>query len=215
MPIGDISPSKNRDTGDRVTADSRTERFGELYEDSRSRMLAYALRRSASPEDAADVVAETFTIAWRRLDDVPVGDASILWLYATGRRVLANQSRRVRRRAALVDRIGSELGEAVVSHFGEFDVELLSASRALRSLREVDREVLMLVAWEGLDSLQLAEALGCSPTAARIRLHRARARLVAAMPALRPAPKRAPPIPTDTSARPARLRRARGGMTCP
>lgn len=37
--------------------------------------------------------------------------------------------------------------------------------------------MIALAAWEGLAAAELGQALGCSPTAARIRLHRARARL--------------------------------------
>jgi DNA-directed RNA polymerase specialized sigma24 family protein len=46
-------------------------RFGQLYRDQARAILAYALRRIEDPEDAADVVAETFLVAWRRLDAVP------------------------------------------------------------------------------------------------------------------------------------------------
>jgi DNA-directed RNA polymerase specialized sigma24 family protein len=65
--------------------------FGRLYREHGRAILAYALRRVGDPEDAADVVAETFLIAWRRLGDVPAGDRARLWLYAVARRVVANQ----------------------------------------------------------------------------------------------------------------------------
>ena len=77
-----------------MTEDERERRFRALYGRARPCLFAYALRRTLSPEDAADVVAETFLIAWRRLDAVPDGEASLLWLYAACRRVIANQSRR-------------------------------------------------------------------------------------------------------------------------
>jgi RNA polymerase sigma-70 factor (ECF subfamily) len=54
-----------------MTTEEREHRFRALYEAARPRVAAYALRRVASHEDAADVVAETFTIAWRRLDNIP------------------------------------------------------------------------------------------------------------------------------------------------
>ncbi len=47
----------------------------------------------------------------------------------------------------------------------------------LKILPENDREVLMLAGWEGLNASEMGRVLGCSPTAARIRLHRARSRL--------------------------------------
>lgn len=76
-----------------MTTDEREQRFGAVYEQARRPLLAYALRRTGSPEDAADVVAETFAIAWRRLDAIPDGEASRLWLYAACRRVIANHGR--------------------------------------------------------------------------------------------------------------------------
>jgi RNA polymerase sigma factor (sigma-70 family) len=153
----------------------REERYRILYESVRAPVLAYALRRTSSPDDAADVVAETLTIAWRRLDHVPAGEAGLLWCYATARRVLANQGRAARRRTELVDRIGHELASAY--RRPDEGTERVAAREALELLGEADRELLMLASWEGLDSSQLAQVLGCSRTAARIRLHRARARL--------------------------------------
>ena len=50
------------------------------------------------------------------------------------------------------------------------------AARAFRALPEQDRELLSLVAWEELDTAQLATVLGISRNAVRIRLHRARKR---------------------------------------
>jgi RNA polymerase sigma-70 factor (ECF subfamily) len=160
-----------------VTIDARGERFRELYIAARPRIIAYALRRSPSPEDAADVVAEAFTIAWRRLDDVPGGDASVLWLYATARRVLANHRRSLRRRSELVDRIGAELAACSTSSSVTDSLEASSARLALARLSDDDRELLMLTGWEGLNAAQVACVLSCSATAARIRLHRARSRL--------------------------------------
>jgi RNA polymerase sigma-70 factor (ECF subfamily) len=52
---------------------------------------------------------------------------------------------------------------------------------ALNGLPEADREALMLAAWEGLSAQQAARVLGCSPTAFRIRLHRARRKLEASL----------------------------------
>lgn len=67
--------------------------FAEVYAATYKPLLGYALRRCDSPEDAADVVAETFTIAWRRATDMPAGPQARLWLYGVARRVLANGTR--------------------------------------------------------------------------------------------------------------------------
>lgn len=161
-----------------MTAQARELRFRQLYDAHRVRLLRYALNRSYSAEDAAEVLAETFAIAWAHLDRVPEGEASLPWLYVTARGVLANLGRRQRRRSELVERIGEELrGLATSPGTEETQEDALVALATLGALSDDDRELLMLVAWEGLSPAQLGAALGCSPAAASIRLHRARARL--------------------------------------
>jgi RNA polymerase sigma factor (sigma-70 family) len=156
--------------------EDRHERFRSLYLGARHQVLAYALRRTQNVEDAADVAAETFAIAWRRLDDVPDGADALPWLYVTARNALANEARRAKRRSNLIARIGSVLAEheTVVA---PPDEAALVAVTALRALAGEDRAVLMLAAWEGLDSADIGRTLGCSENAARVRLHRARKRL--------------------------------------
>jgi RNA polymerase sigma factor (sigma-70 family) len=153
-----------------VDADSeRRARFTSMYQANYHRLLGYALRRT-SEEAAADVVAEVFLAAWRRLDDVPEGEAARLWLYGTARRVVANQERSRRRRARLVDRISRErAADPRTPQTGP-------AADAFARLGGDDRELLALVAWEGLDAGEIAQVYGCSRNAARIRLHRARRR---------------------------------------
>ena len=52
----------------------RREKFRLLYQAAYPRVLGYALRRTLTPEDAADLVAETFLTAWRRFEELPPGD---------------------------------------------------------------------------------------------------------------------------------------------
>lgn len=155
-------------------------RLEALYGEHAAAVHAYA-RRRIDPASAEDVVAETFLVAWRRLDRVPAHDP-LPWLFATARHVLANHRRGDARRAALTARIGNERAAAAhgllderVSDDGE---RLL---RALATLRPADREVLLLVAWEDLPPARAAAALECSRTAFHVRLHRARRRLQAAL----------------------------------
>jgi RNA polymerase sigma factor (sigma-70 family) len=154
-------------------AGSRRNRFEALYEANYHRVLGYALRR-VGQEDAADVVAETFLVAWRRLDEVPPGDSARLWLYGTARRVLANQRRSRRRSDRLSERIRSERRPESTPRVDE--PQLGEVATAFSTLRADDRELLALVAWEGLDAGEIAQVIGCSRNAARIRIHRARRR---------------------------------------
>lgn len=95
---------------DDTTAGSRRRRrFEALYAENSPLILAYALRRTDDHADAADVVAETFLAAWRRLDDVPDGDRARMWLYGTARRVLSNHHRGHRRARKLSERVAQDL----------------------------------------------------------------------------------------------------------
>ena len=146
----------------------RTERFREIFDACYQPLVAYARRRCGSA-DVDDLVAEVFTVAWRRLDDVPAGN-ELPWLYGVAHRVLANQRRGSSRRLRLVEKLQREpksspppSGDAVLD--------------ALARLSADDREVLRLAAWEQLKAREIAAVLGISDNAAALRLSRARAHL--------------------------------------
>jgi len=160
-------------------APARRRRFESLYGEHRASVLGYILRRTDTADDAADVLAETFLVAWRRLDDAPAEDLSRSWLYGVARRVLANHRRGERRRTQLAERLRDELSGRIV--FGQGAGEGSPVAAAFRSLSDDERELLALDGWEGLDAGEIAVVLGCSRNAARIRLHRARRRLRAAI----------------------------------
>jgi RNA polymerase sigma factor (sigma-70 family) len=155
----------------------RRHRFEELYADHQVPVLGYALRRTDNTDDAADVLAETFLAAWRRLEEVPAGDQARLWLYGTARRVLANHRRGERRRLALAERLRADL--AATYRPPELDGGAADLAAAFRRMPQADQDVLALAGWEGLDPGEIAAVIGCSRNAARIRLHRARRRLAA------------------------------------
>jgi RNA polymerase sigma-70 factor (ECF subfamily) len=138
-------------------------------------VLAYALRRARTPEDAADAVAETFLVAWRRLHDVPEEPESCLWLYGVARRALANQRRGADRQDRLADRLRVEARVALESASPE--VQHDTVLTALATLSPDDRELLLLIGWEELTPAEAAQVLEISAVAARVRIHRARRRL--------------------------------------
>jgi RNA polymerase sigma-70 factor (ECF subfamily) len=151
-------------------------RFRKLYADHGRAILTYALRRVGDPEDAADVLAETFLVAWRRSADIPAGPQARLWLYGVARRTLANHRRSELRRARLNERLRAELVDAI-SDWTPPDDGADEVVAALGRLDPRDRELLRLTAWEELSPGQAAAVLGLSAVAARSRLHRARRRL--------------------------------------
>jgi len=153
-----------------VDPDDR-QRFETLYRANARSILAYALTRT-SREDAQDVVANTFLVAWRRFD--AVSDAPLPWLIGVARKVLADQRRSERRRNALAKRIA---GDVASRPQAEGDVGVAMELRgaigiAIGRLRPEDREIVTLVAWQGLTTEELATSLDCSKGLASLRLHR-------------------------------------------
>jgi RNA polymerase sigma-70 factor (ECF subfamily) len=151
--------------------------FEQLFAAHHWAVRGYVLRRSPAAA-ADDVVAETFLVAWRRLDTI--GDDPLPWLLGVARRVLANQQRAERRRGALTTRLQGLLpGRAP-------DWEPPSAmgdqlATAMVRLSPQEREALLLIAWEDLEPARAARAAGCSAAAFRTRLHRARRHVAAAL----------------------------------
>ncbi|MBI4259885.1 MAG: sigma-70 family RNA polymerase sigma factor [Actinobacteria bacterium] len=145
--------------------------FTQLY----PQVNAYVRRRT--PDDPADVVAEVFTTAWRRIGDVP--DDALPWLLGVARRVLANARRAEARRPVLATVEGASPG----GDPGSTVVERAEVARAFGQLSDGDREVLMLVAWDGLSPRWAARVVGCSVPTFYVRLHRARGRLARALEA--------------------------------
>ena len=156
----------------------RRSRFEALFAGQHAPVRAY-VRRRAPAELVDDVLADTFLVAWRRFDDVPGADP-LPWLLAVARRQLANQLRAQRRRGALGERLRTLLPTSSVEWSPPAGIDLDLAA-AIGMLSDAEREALLLVAWEGLDGTRAARAADCSPAAFRVRLHRARRRVAAAL----------------------------------
>ena len=138
-------------------------------------VLGYLTRRTDPPHDGADLMAEVFIVAWRRLDSVPrEPDQARAWLLGVARHQLANHRRGRIRRIRLADRLRQHL---LVNAPDPDDGPRPDVRAALATLSEDDRELLTLVTWEGLTPSQVATVLRLSPGAARKRLERARRRL--------------------------------------
>ncbi len=140
----------------------------------------YAVRRCGSAEQVGDLVAETFLIGLEAANRyVPVYETALPWLFGIERRVLAGQRRRwyLQKREMSVHPV-------VVGDESEAIVAAIDAARrrpelesALAQLSDSEREVFLLVAYDGLSPIEAAAVLGLSPNAARLRLSRARRRM--------------------------------------
>lgn len=169
-----------------------TDAFTECWHREAPRVLAYA-RRHTDADDAADVVAETFAIAWRRWVAVP--DPPIGWLLVTARRVIQNRARSSRRHDSVAARVAL-LNQATssVSDTADAVVRRDEALRRLALLSENQREALLLVTWDGLTADEAAEVLGLKAATFRKRVSRARELLDRDESPPRPTPVRLAPV---------------------
>ena len=87
----------------RAPSDAET-RFADIYTRYGRLVHAYCARRTGSSQ-AADAVAETFLVAWKKIGQVPPGDAALPWLYAVAYRVLSHQWRSAARSRKLLARL--------------------------------------------------------------------------------------------------------------
>ena len=152
--------------------------FIDLYERFYRPVYAYCRRRTTG-DAVDDVVAETFLIAWRKIDQVPPSSEGLLWLYGVAYRVIGHQWRTHSRRESLNQKLKG-MGQApqeipeellVVRH------ESRQVLEALSNLKPTDKEILLLSAWESLPQADIAVALNISIGAVRQRLHQAKRNL--------------------------------------
>jgi RNA polymerase sigma-70 factor (ECF subfamily) len=141
----------------------------------------YVVRRQSGAL-VDDAIADTFLVAWRRLDEVP--QRALPWLLGVARRVLADQRRAVRRRRSLSERLHVDaLTDGVAGDWQPPAGLTPELASALAALTEQEREALLLVAWDQLPATDAARVAGCSAAAFRVRLHRARRRVAARLAA--------------------------------
>ncbi|HUQ61208.1 sigma-70 family RNA polymerase sigma factor [Lentzea sp.] len=141
------------------------EDFSAVYRECYPRVLAYAASH-AGARLAEDITSETFTIAWRKLDQMPPN--ALPWLLGIARNLVRTARRQVWH---------DELDDVAADD----DFAVVELRAALSSLSEVDQEVLTLIAWHGLAPTEAAKVLGCTTATFYVRLHRARRRLQAAL----------------------------------
>ncbi|HEX9358240.1 MAG TPA: sigma-70 family RNA polymerase sigma factor [Streptosporangiaceae bacterium] len=157
--------------------DQRELRFRRLYEANFRPVQAYAVNRLGRSDDVADILAEVFMIAWRRLADVPPPPRDRFWLYGTARRVIARRYRSASRWHNLLDRLAAEQRPTVQALDWADNPVQKRLLAAIGELKPAYREALLLVHWEQLTYAEAAETLGCSVNAVGIRVHRAKERL--------------------------------------
>ncbi len=159
--------------------DEARARFSSLFEEHYRSVFAFVLRRVDTTQTAQDLTEDVFLVAWRKLDDVPLGQEGLYWLYGVARRIVANHSRKTSNRTRLAPRLitvaplPAPPPEDVVVRNDEARYVIES----LGELRETDQELLRLAYWDDLPRRAIGELLGISDSAVSVRLHRAVRRL--------------------------------------
>ncbi|MBP5867995.1 sigma-70 family RNA polymerase sigma factor [Streptomyces scabiei] len=166
---------------------THAQRFRDIYEECYPRVLAYATSL-VGRQVGEDITSETFTVAWRRVRDIP--RPPLPWLLGVARNLVRELRRRDAHQYALAAAEAQQIGRGARGETGDVAADVTerdAALQALASLSEADRELLTLIAWHGLSARQAARVLGCTTATLTVRLHRARRRLEKALDPAHPA----------------------------
>ena len=174
---------------------SRDDQFRSLFNEHYPVVARYVLARGYQAADADDLIAATFEVAWRRLDAVPPDRDAVPWLLTVARNLSRNAFRKTQRELAVLDRLASR-EPAQTATTGEELFDWGEVRAALGALKALDRDLILLVAWDGLTPTEAGEVLGLRPVTARSRLHRARQRLAQHLSARPVESRRDGPVPT-------------------
>lgn len=164
-----LSPSVKRGSvSDKAAATASTRAAIRANSDDLLRYFEYRVRNR---EDAADLLSETFLQAWRRNDRLPTdAEQQRMWLFTIAAHVLANQRRSLRRRTAAVEALRSQLRDAAVAD----ESDRFAVRDAVLRLKDAQRELVMLIHWDGFTMVEAAELLGLNASTARSRYAAAR-----------------------------------------
>ena len=157
----------------------------ELYERYSGSVFGYLLRLCGDRPLADELTGETFYRAVLALDGFR-GEASVkTWLLRIARNLYLRRAQRERRTTSLEGMQGQRAVFAAPGANPEAAVlreeRSQAIQRALLSLSEGDRSILLLKSQEGMPCKEIAQVLGISVSAVKTRLCRARRRLAAAL----------------------------------
>lgn len=139
--------------------------------DASNDLLAYFVRRVPSPEDAADLYGEVMLTAWRRIDKLPESsERQRMWLFVIAANTLSNHRRTTSRRLELSTRLRHHVATTTPS-----PEDTQAVRDAVLRLHQAQRELVMLIHWDGFTIVEAAEILGLNPSTARSRYAAARA----------------------------------------
>jgi RNA polymerase sigma-70 factor, ECF subfamily len=174
------------------------ERFRALFGEHYRAVARFVRMRGHGSGDADDIIAGTFEVVWRQMDKVPEGREALPWLLGIARNLSRNAWRKSQNEASFVNEVST-----VTVPWADMPIEDRAASAdvmgALGQLKAVDRDLILLVAWDELSPSEAGQVLGLRPVTARSRLHRARQRLSALLEESTTSASGTPPASSPTS----------------
>jgi RNA polymerase sigma-70 factor, ECF subfamily len=163
--------------GDRPRGE-REAAFAELARRYQRRVFAICVRVLGSPQDAEDATQETFVKLARHAGSFRGESKVSTWLYRVARNVCTDHVRRDARRPATPTAAVADLDEAPTTQDASAAVETGETLRtALNVLDERSRQLLLLVAVDGLSYVDAAAVLDLPVGTVKSRVSRARVRL--------------------------------------
>jgi DNA-directed RNA polymerase specialized sigma24 family protein len=130
--------------------DRSAETFSELYRRTYVDVLAFLLRRCSSAEDAADCLAETYLLAWKKRDQMPTGAETRPWLFGVARNVMRRGNELLVRTAAAADALAAELERSGAICPAPDLPEPDPVIAAIRDLPELEQEIITMLIWDEL-----------------------------------------------------------------
>ena len=149
--------------------------FIAVHKDSYPRVYRFVRRRVESAELAEELAADVFRVVWQKWGDEPHTD--IAWLLTVARNLIGNAYRSRDRQLALQEKL-----RAAAETLSGAESQDLLVHNAMAALRDSERDILQLAYWDELTMAEIARVLGCSESAAKVRLHRARTAFRKQMP---------------------------------
>jgi RNA polymerase sigma-70 factor (ECF subfamily) len=159
-------------------ADTRAARMRDAFGSNAQDILRYLDRRVPVAEDAADLMAETMLVAWRRNTRLPADpEEARMWLFQIAKYTLLNYQRGRRRHIAAAKILRPSVAQTVPSADEQNLDDREDVRQAIESLPQDQAEVIRLVHWDGFTVAGVARLIGTAEPTVRGRYNRALERL--------------------------------------
>lgn len=154
--------------------------FTALYRQHAEAVFRLAYLLTGQRAEAEDLTSETFARALASAGSIRHQTVRS-YLYAIVRNLVASRQRRPAVEQADQDEAAAQAADPDPGPEEQLAIRqrLVRAGAGLAAMKDRDRQVLLLCGVDGLDPVEIADALGLEPGAVRVRLHRARRQLAA------------------------------------